>query len=325
LYFSPWRKALYLKTDPQVQITRDNLSLYRATLAHIDQKMVLSPVDSSTALAEMQTKAWQEYRVYRNRLTELAGAYTQASPDGFFPWAFSMRWWLIPGLFGFVAVGGLLSAWMVWRQPPIKPALPSRPLARPEFPPAEKTQVLPLDQFQEAVRRIADIQAQSPVRQKARRMTQAESKPLEGLDEERIQPPPPARPSPKPDETAYLDVLSGWDEPGPSLTHIPDHVYPSAESFPSDPLFSPPSSSLIMEDEDNPTFDLPPLEGPEEGGTDPGWGVLPPTTQFEKLERQKDEIMRMVRKGLTSSEISHRLKMGQDQVELIIRMRRERG
>jgi hypothetical protein len=76
---------------------------------------------------------------------------------------------------------------------------------------------------------------------------------------------------------------------------------------------TPPPGGLSMEDED------------ASGNTDATLGVMPPTTEVERVERRKDEVLKLARKGMTSSEISRRLRISQDQVEVIIRMRREKG
>ncbi len=77
--------------------------------------------------------------------------------------------------------------------------------------------------------------------------------------------------------------------------------------------FMQPDASLKMEDEEFSSED------------DSGRGRMPATTEIERVERRKDEVVKLARKGLTSSEISRRLRISQDQVEFIIRMRREKG
>lgn len=79
-----------------------------------------------------------------------------------------------------------------------------------------------------------------------------------------------------------------------------------------------PQRGLSMEDED---------VGAGEGGEGEAEsaGVMPPTTEVERVERRKDEVVKLARKGMTSSEISRRMRISQDQVEFIIRMRREKG
>ena len=81
---------------------------------------------------------------------------------------------------------------------------------------------------------------------------------------------------------------------------------------------SAPASRLSMEDED----------AADAGKADEGeetLGVMPPTTEVERVERRKDEVLKLARKGMTSSEISRRMRISQDQVEFIIRLRREKG
>jgi hypothetical protein len=93
-------------------------------------------------------------------------------------------------------------------------------------------------------------------------------------------------------ETHFFQTGPGWGESEP-------------EARPSKP-------DLSMEDEDAPEPDGLP-------------GVMPPTTEVERVERRKEEVLKLARKGMTSSEISRRLRISQDQVEIIIRMRREKG
>ena len=73
------------------------------------------------------------------------------------------------------------------------------------------------------------------------------------------------------------------------------------------------SSGLSMEDEDG------------ESDGEESLSVMPPTTEVELVERRRGEVLKLARKGLTSSEISRRLRLSQDQVEFIIRLRREKG
>jgi hypothetical protein len=98
---------------------------------------------------------------------------------------------------------------------------------------------------------------------------------------------------------------------------------------------APAGQGLSMEDEDGesgspaqdpPTGQFPPGHlpgGQENGGAQNQF--MPPTTEVERVERRKAEVLKLARKGLTSSEISRRLRISQDQVEFIIRLRREKG
>jgi hypothetical protein len=79
----------------------------------------------------------------------------------------------------------------------------------------------------------------------------------------------------------------------------------------------PAPSGLSMEDEEE--------DVAEEAPEPPPGTFMPPTTEVERVERRKAEVLKLARKGLTSSEISRRMRISQDQVEFIIRMRREKG
>ena len=81
------------------------------------------------------------------------------------------------------------------------------------------------------------------------------------------------------------------------------------------------SPGLSMEDEDG-------RRAASEDGDPDGedaLGVMPPTTEVERVERRKEEVVKLARKGMTSSEISRRMRISQDQVDFIIRLRREKG
>jgi hypothetical protein len=54
----------------------------------------------------------------------------------------------------------------------------------------------------------------------------------------------------------------------------------------------------------------------------PTGSILKPT-RFDQEDEQKTEILKLARRGFTSSEIARRLKVPQDQVELIIRLQRD--
>ncbi len=47
--------------------------------------------------------------------------------------------------------------------------------------------------------------------------------------------------------------------------------------------------------------------------------------EYADEDEKKAEVYKLARRGLTSSEISRRLRMSQDQVEMLIRLRREKG
>lgn len=83
---------------------------------------------------------------------------------------------------------------------------------------------------------------------------------------------------------------------------------------------------LSMEDEEDAEVSGTGSAGTGSADEEPPPGAfMPPTTEVEKVERRKSEVLKLARKGLTSSEISRRMRISQDQVEFIIRMRREKG
>jgi DNA-binding NarL/FixJ family response regulator len=47
------------------------------------------------------------------------------------------------------------------------------------------------------------------------------------------------------------------------------------------------------------------------------------TSRFEKEREENTEILKLARRGFTSSEIARRLRVAQDQVETVIRLHRE--
>lgn len=381
LYASPWRNPLYLKADPKVLAVREKLGAYQEHLAANDGLIAMGVSDSLEAKQAAQNKAWQEYKVWRQRYGQMARTHEGTTPKGFLAWSQSLLMYALP-IELFFSLGAGLLALLFWMRTPPSP----RPMAmrNPKAREPIGATAPALDQFQEAVRRIADIQAQSPVRQKrAVSVPKVEARPeprerpadllnpalLDSLatdlsgpqvlptasprksqgpvaspmtsplaaSDYRMPsetPPAPRAPEPvysnpspglKPEDTTYLDVLSGWDDVAPetALEKVASHV-----PLPPLPRQEPVKSSLTMQDEEEGENGLMASDAVNE---DPyalsttGYGQMPATTEFEKVERQKDEVVKLARRGLTSSEISRRLKISQDQVELIIRLRRQRG
>lgn len=107
-------------------------------------------------------------------------------------------------------------------------------------------------------------------------------------------------------ETQILNLGPGWGE---------SHRPPMDEGAGASRAGNPPG--LSMQDED--------VAEPEDSEEPPSGAFMPPTTEVERVERRKAEVLKLARKGLTSSEISRRMRISQDQVEFIIRMRREKG
>ncbi len=390
LYASPWRNPLYLKADPKVLAVREKLDAYQEHLAANEGRIALGIGDSLAVKQAAQNKTWQEYKVWRQRYGEMAHIHVRTSRQGFLAWSQSLLMYALP-LELFFTLGAGLLALLFWMKVPTTPR--TMPMRNPKA--RELAANAPaLDQFQEAVRRIADIQAQSPVRQKrAVASSKFEARPeprpmpadllnpalLDSLAAELsgpqvlpmssprqnqgpvtspmtsslssganrplpakpsvpqsiLQPPLPpelaqplSKPGLNPEDTTYLDVLSGWDDVAPetALESVAHQAY--LPPMPPTARQEPTPSALTMQDEEE---GIPDLMAQDLGGEDPyaasatGYGQMPATTEFEKVERQKDEVVKLARRGLTSSEISRRLKISQDQVELIIRLRRQRG
>jgi hypothetical protein len=337
LYISPWRQDLYLQADPKVVAVKEKLALFRHQLQQNEMRL-REPADSLVAWQEGQARLWKEYKVWRTRLGEMAQAHARTSPAGFATWSQSLLVFVLPGAL-LVSLGcGLLALFAVWRVQEKEPTF--KPAPRRALEPEAKGEAL--DQFQEAVRRIADIQARSPVRQKAQvKSTQGvipEPK-VEPRPEPNFAPKAEPKPTPAPElessrlnpnDTAYLDVLSGWEDMAQTARDIPPEPLNAVAQ--AKPHAAPEGERLTMQDED---ATLPAVDNPyvfsqsfdeiDEPLAEDRMGRMPETTEFEKFDRQKEDVVKLTRKGLTSSEISRRLKMSQDQVELIIRMRRERG
>lgn len=76
---------------------------------------------------------------------------------------------------------------------------------------------------------------------------------------------------------------------------------------------------------------LQPTHGLETGDATEMGSILPEPpealqpSRFEREREEKSDIVRLARRGYTSSEIARRLRLPQDQVELVIRLQRESG
>jgi hypothetical protein len=121
-------------------------------------------------------------------------------------------------------------------------------------------------------------------------------------------------------ESSFFQAGVPWGEPaGERIGNPQPSGAPPGGMTPGAGKGSDGFRGLSMEDEDAPQAAAP-AEDEEEG-----YGVMPPTTEVERIERRKDEVLKLARKGMTSSEISRRMRISQDQVEFIIRLRREKG
>lgn len=386
IYVSPWRQTLYLRVDPKMVAVKEKLAQINRQLSENEANLAAGgfAADSLARKQAEQERLWKEHKSWRLRLGQLATAHAKTTPDSFIAWTQSLAVIALPGALIISLGAGLLALFLVLRMQEKQPTI--KPVPRRALDPEAKGEAL--DQFQEAVRRIADIQARSPVRQKARQVAathqptlQASEPPTEPVIP--VQPlavqsahmPPitaqpvsaqsvPAQPilarpqpghpplnhplapietAPAPalntSDTTYLDVLSGWDDKEQKAQDsLPENLKEALKPAWSNPEAVLPQANpelLAMQDEDaaealhaDPyAIDL--NGANSDGATDPAWesgmGRMPETTEFEKFDRKKEEVFKLTRKGLTSSEISRRVQLSQDQVELIIRMRRERG
>ncbi|MDB5102339.1 MAG: hypothetical protein JWP91_28 [Fibrobacteres bacterium] len=346
LYFTPLRESAYFAVDPEMADIRSKLDQYQEWLAQTDLR-IAEHQPASDSLQNAQTKAWRDYKGWRNRLGELARAHAKPTAEGFWPWIFSLRNWSLPIAVLLALLPGTLFA--------LRAHALSRTHRAKAQPKSARAQAL--SNFEDAIKKVARISeasAGAPIQQSVRREPvppAAASKrvpiepptavlPIPEFAESPSVPTAPERPTPRDPgrETAFLQMGAPWGEPAGERIGNPASI-PPAKPAP-DPSATADESrphGLSMEDEDardprdpsagtrkyaygdeaNP--ELPPEDGEET------LGVMPPTTEVERVERRKAEVLKLARKGMTSSEISRRMRISQDQVEFIIRLRREKG
>lgn len=306
-YLSPWRQALYFSGDPELADLRSKLEGYQEWLSFADSRIALRGPEADSLRAE-QASVWRDYKSWRTRMGELARAHSRPSGEGFLRWAWSLRFRAGPAVLGCL----LLSAgWAGWRARNRYRPGRIRPGKAPRTPSAgaeSGAHARAVSEFEAAVKQVARI---------ARQEAKPEPRPAAGNpviafpdgtgtpparepETERFEIPPAADASRGEDgrETRFLHIGAGWD---------------AADSAPADAFR--PAPGLSMEDEDS----------QPQGNAQVTPGAMPPTTEVERVERRKDEVLKLARKGMTSSEISRRMRISQDQVEFIIRLRREKG
>lgn len=377
LYFSPLRQDLYFAADAELADVRSKLDRYQEWLAQTDLRLAQAPGDSAVAVSDSlrnaQTKAWRDYKAWRNRLGELARAHDKPTAEGFWPWAFSLAFWILP-------IAALLAL-----APGVFFALRARSRFRPSKvrpskvdSPPKSARAQALAHFEDAIKKVARISehGQGPIPQAtpptgktkpdnqdgSRRTAshapiepptaflstedvaphpgpgtvvgysvnkEPETESIPVIDEPRNPVPPPhafQTPPPAPPraaeardpgrETAFFQSGVPWGDPaGERIGNPAPPGAPPAAPYGKKP------PGLSMEDEDGPR------SGSGDGDPDgeETLGVMPPTTEVERVERRKDEVLKLARKGMTSSEISRRMRISQDQVDFIIRLRREKG
>lgn len=310
LYASPWRQEAYFRADPGLADLRAKLATYQDWLAQVDARIALQGPDADSLRAE-QDRVWRDYKAWRTRMGELARAHAQPSGPGFIAWAYSLRYW--DGPFALAAIAfGLLAGFLIARSRYRPPRARAAKAQRAPEPVASEAHARAMSRFEEAVKQVARISRQdAPPRPPEPPPTDLLPIQIAGETESRPKPREP-KADPREPETTPLPLEPLRETPAQGdgrETHFFQVGAPWGDPGPDAPAAKP---DLSMEDEDAP-----------EPGTLPG--VMPPTTEVERVERRKDEVLKLARKGMTSSEISRRLRISQDQVEIIIRMRREKG
>ena len=266
-----------------------------------------------------QARVWRDYKAWRSRLGDLARLHDHRGGALFPRWAYSLRYWAGPGAALFILLPALLAAWSArnrYRPARTRPGKAPRG-ARPEaVGPAGA-----MSRFEDAVKQVARISQEQAKRQEAAAARPARPEatapavpPTDAVPVDRfISTEPPKAPKRKEPETVPLPVEPVPGAPGDTGRETRFfQVGPGWGHPPGDPRI--PKPDLSMEDEDA-----------SKGNAEETLGVMPPTTEVERVERRKEEVLKLARKGLTSSEISRRLRISQDQVEFIIRLRREKG
>lgn len=328
LYASPLRQDLYFAVDPGLAEARANLRMLRDTLAQADMHIAQADAGSDTLRAR-QEKTWRQYKAWRTRLGELSRVHAQPGAAGLADWTYSLRYWVAPVAAVVVLLPALLAGWRArsrFRPPRARPGKARR--AAPEAG-ESAAKAKAISDFEDAVKKVARISrpqeekesvppaAPDPVPARGREPPPTDVLPISALsraleDEQAPPPAPPAPPARKdPDTVPFkLDKDAGPEAPEKGRETSYFQVGPGwGDARPAKP-------GLSMEDEDAP---------PADGGGEEALGVMPPTTEVERVERRKEEVLKLARKGLTSSEISRRMRISQDQVEFIIRLRREKG
>lgn len=321
-----------------------------------------SGAGSVDSLKRAQAGAWKEYRHWRNRLGELSRLHDRATPAGFAHWVWSMRLVALPAA-ALLSLGpALLLAWRGARRthPPRMPTPPKSPMKRA---PRDRGTSEALSSFESAVKHVARISAatpgngppspeagrgapetpsnagnsgnagnsvgrkteylpgvprRTPVTSEAGTPAPPEGEPLPAEPSPYEAPLEPDFREPETDAVPLADSRPARPEgTDTQILQLGPEGWGEDRLAPGAPVPGQPAAreTLSMEDEDG----APEIEDPPSGT------FMPPTTEVERVERRKAEVLKLARKGLTSSEISRRMRISQDQVEFIIRMRREKG
>jgi hypothetical protein len=357
LFFSPLREELYFSQDPEMSDIRAKLDVYQEWLAQTDLRIaengngIAGTGGDTDSLRNAQEKAWRDYKGWRGRLGQLARAHAKPDVAAFPSWVYSLRLWVLPIGVLLILLPGFLAAWRSGSRSRAAAAVP-KGAARSKA----------LTDFEEAIKKVARISEtdRSGAGDAAAARSSATTLPLDppnpGLPkslaakaiapkaaESMVPAPKPAARAAAPQQEPPTDrlptsIFVESPNPTPKKKKEPDTVPLQIVSEDSEALdagretrflqvgpgwgesITPPAapkSRLSMEDEDAAAASAEPGEET--------LGVMPPTTEVERVERRKSEVLKLARKGMTSSEISRRMRISQDQVEFIIRLRREKG
>lgn len=360
LYFSPLRQECYFAADAELADVRAKLGQYQEWLAQTDLRLAQAQADPaitvSDSLRNAQTKAWRDYKAWRNRLGELARAHDKPTAEGFWPWTISLAYWILPIAALLALLPGVFFA--------LRARSRSHPLPGKGKAPPNAARAQALAHFEDAVKKVARIseQERGPIPYSSREAPteflaanpiqtatgsgtavefpvgkEPDSVPIPAIEKPRNPDPaphafqkPPTAPPRQAEardagrETAFFQLGVPWGDPAGERIGNPTQ----AGATPASPPASPPgpplkaSPGLSMEDEDGTPASA--ADGDPDGDEET-LGVMPPTTEVERVERRKEEVLKLARKGMTSSEISRRMRISQDQVDFIIRLRREKG
>ncbi len=352
LYFSPLRETLYFQVDPEVVDIRSKLGQYREWLDQTDFRIAANENglsgDGKTAdsLRNAQTKAWRDYKGWRNRLGDLARTHSKPTAAAFWPWVYSLRFWLAPMALVLALLPGSLLALRARLRVRSSRRKPSGKNSNEKPSQGKIGRAQALSNFEDAIKKVARISETDrgktpispptiPKRPSIReeppttpvpitanvepvsrdtvfgvpKRNEPDTVPLSipSSDEERASMPKTERLD-LGRETAFLNIGPHW---GGTASQPGERIGDPGSGTPHGPSDASGSrTDLSMEDEDAGEETL---------------GVMPPTTEVELVERRKAEVLKLARKGMTSSEISRRMRISQDQVEFIIRLRREKG
>ncbi len=359
LYFSPLRETLYFSVDPEMAQVRAKLSGYREWINQADLSLAAKEDQSSDSLRAAQTVAWREYKKWRTYLGDLARAHAKPTAEGMWTWTYSLRYWAMPG----VAVIAILPALIiVWRgrnrfstaRNQGRKAMASaggrvgiaaaagveagarrgeaRAQALANFEDAVKKAAKLADQNSGGGRRYESADGSSGNEPATEPIAVVDGAVRDGADI--FEPPTALIPIDAFSENAGATEPEGSGAPQAQEAHVPNAQGREPETRPLEVTREGGNETLFMQD-------LPPwgenrsrsgdgkspplaMEDEDESQVET-LGVMPPTTEVERIERRKDEVLKLARKGMTSSEISRRMRISQDQVEFIIRLRREKG